>query len=312
MKRICMNKTLGLSTWIAVLGLAWIGGCFYNVRLSRELSWVHSIYQQKMAVAAQSEGQGRLLILGGSGTHMGIDAQQIALALDQPTFNMGLHAGLGLNAILASVVNDIQPGDVVILSPEYAVLADEDGIGRLAGQFGIITGRLSHMGLDKKHLAQEWLALGTTDMKSLYGTALAAVQGKAIRDYYSDELDAWGSPVELKIRSPQPSPVTAEISMQAYQRLQAFKGEVDAAGGTLLFSLPWKLDTLSDESVVKVRATAEALAAIAPVLHDDNFNLKSDPALFGDTVYHLSYEGRTLRSQQMAQQLAPFIQDISD
>jgi hypothetical protein len=66
-----------LISWIAIAGLAWFIGYWNKVNNGGELSWARSIYQQKVALAQNAKGLRRLIFVGGSGTHFGVNAQQI-------------------------------------------------------------------------------------------------------------------------------------------------------------------------------------------------------------------------------------------
>jgi hypothetical protein len=65
----------------------------------------------------------RMIFVGGSSLIYGLDSPCVEAALDLPVVNSGLHGGLGLRFMLSHVRPYIQPGDILILIPEYGVLA---------------------------------------------------------------------------------------------------------------------------------------------------------------------------------------------
>jgi hypothetical protein len=65
----------------------------------------------------------RMIFIGGSGLIYGLDSPCVESAFDLPVINMGLHGGLGLRFMLSHVRPYIQPDDIVIVIPEYGVLA---------------------------------------------------------------------------------------------------------------------------------------------------------------------------------------------
>jgi hypothetical protein len=73
-----------------------------------------------------------LVFIGGSGLAFGIDSKRIQDSLGIPTANMGLHAGLGLTYILNEAIDNLKPGHIVILSPEYTIA--ESSNAKLASQ----------------------------------------------------------------------------------------------------------------------------------------------------------------------------------
>lgn len=61
----------------------------------------------------------RLVFVGGSNLAFGIDSKRIEDSLKITVVNMGLHAGLGLGYMLKETQDNLKPGDIVVLSPEY-------------------------------------------------------------------------------------------------------------------------------------------------------------------------------------------------
>jgi hypothetical protein len=62
----------------------------------------------------------RVIIIGGSSVAFGVDSARLQDELKMPVVNMGLHAGVGLRYMLSEVRGELRPGDIVIVSPEYA------------------------------------------------------------------------------------------------------------------------------------------------------------------------------------------------
>lgn len=65
----------------------------------------------------------RILIVGGSSAAFGVNSAALERVSGQPVVNLGLNAGLGLRFILNQASSAIRPGDLVVLSPEYALFA---------------------------------------------------------------------------------------------------------------------------------------------------------------------------------------------
>jgi len=85
---------------------------------TRSTAWSYEINQKKLQRAA-SIGKPKLLLVGGSATLFGVQAELIEKTLDYPTVNMGTHAGLGLAYMLHLVKQVAWPGDTVVLAFEY-------------------------------------------------------------------------------------------------------------------------------------------------------------------------------------------------
>lgn len=63
----------------------------------------------------------RIIIVGGSSALFGIDSKLIEKEFkDYDVVNMGLHAGLGLEFMLNDIKKDIREGDIIIINSEYS------------------------------------------------------------------------------------------------------------------------------------------------------------------------------------------------
>lgn len=89
-------------------------------------SWAYGITQGKLEIAHRITGP-KLILVGGSATLFGLDAEIIQRETGIPTVNLGTHAGIGLDYILDLAKRAAQPGDTVLLIPEYQLYADPFG-----------------------------------------------------------------------------------------------------------------------------------------------------------------------------------------
>ena len=76
-------------------------------------------YQDKLNILQNTKGDGRLILVGGSNLAFGINSQMLEDSLHMPVVNMGLHAGVGLRFEVESVKEYLQPGDILLIVPEY-------------------------------------------------------------------------------------------------------------------------------------------------------------------------------------------------
>ena len=308
--------------WFIVASLVWSFGFVHNRHFDPEVRWIKKIYEQKIDHANEVKAYKRILIIGGSGTHFGIDALQIEQELNIKVINLGLHAGLGLNAILASVTHEIRPGDIVLFIPEYSLLTD-DGSGYFSSMFAAAIGQPGLGGFGVEQKAKEIMLMGVPGSDRM----VISIQKLSIKklkknlsayfgqnttftepeEGYPTNLDQRGSPITLPSGFPKPTSLEVKLSEQSLRRLIVFHQEVEQAGGILAFGLPWRLSKNDDQSIQSAQTVISALSKIAPVIYDQDLNLKSDPSLFGDTVYHLSPTGRKIRSSKIVNQLQSII-----
>jgi hypothetical protein len=80
--------------------------------------WVRELIVVKQELAAEASDSPRILFLGGSSTLFGIDSKTVEQEVGQTALNMGLHAGLRLEDILAFGSNVARSGDIVVMALE--------------------------------------------------------------------------------------------------------------------------------------------------------------------------------------------------
>jgi hypothetical protein len=311
-----MRKQLQFATWILAAGLAWSVGYLYNVRYGSELSWLRIMYERKMAIAAEVQAPQRVIILGGSGAHYTVDAELMQQELGIPVINLGLDGPIGLNVLLPSTIEAIQPGDVVLLIPEYLILLDEDGLGDRSGAFGMAIGQPGLGDIPPRQLTHDALLLGIPTLRAVTKSTWDVVQYGEMRGYYSDPVSDNGDPTALKQRTNSSwwqMQIKDTVSDHALEQISQFRQQVESKDATLVLGLPWLYASRDAETLENVQETAAALAEIAPVLYDpDSFNLQTDSSLFADTHYHLNQDARNLRSRELVQQLEPVLDKIAE
>lgn len=299
-------------SWVAVAGLAWGSGFVYNVYIGGEAHWLRGLYQNKVAIAANTADP-KLIITGGSGAHYTINSDLLSQSLGMPVVNLGIDGPVGLDVILSSVLETVNPGDTVLLIPEYLILLDEDGYGSKSGLFGVAIGKPGIGGVPPKQLALETFQLGIPSLRWTVKSAVDLTEEGRFTGYYDGPLTGRGDPIETKQREGDWWPLTIResASPHALKRIKQFKAEVEAKGGKLILSIPWVYGDVNDERTLKsVQQTVDDLSKIAPLLVDEKtLNIQDGPKLFADTHYHLKPEGREVRSEQLARQLKPLLED---
>ncbi|MEO0532327.1 MAG: hypothetical protein AAF215_00460 [Cyanobacteria bacterium P01_A01_bin.123] len=300
-----MQQSRKFLTWIAIAGLTWSAGAIYNVYLGGELSWLRGMYQRKVALAQEID-QPKLIVTGGSGAHYTINAQLMEAELDMPVINLGIDGPVGLDVILPSVLEQVNEGDTVLLIPEYLLLLDKDGLGERSGPFVWAIGKPGRGGVPPKQMAQDLLVLGVPSLRAMIKSTGDLLTLGRFSGYYDDPLTERGDPTQDKYRTGEwwQMEIKSTISDHAIARIEQFKQEVEAKGGTLLLALPWVYAKPDEETLGNVAETADALAEIAPVFYDpETLNVQSDSDLFADTHYHLLEPARNLRSEELVEQL---------
>jgi hypothetical protein len=297
-------KNKRLLTWMLVAAGIWSTGFVYNVFIGGYPGWLREMYGRKVALAQEID-QPKIIIAGGSGAHYTINSDVMADELGVPVINFGTNGGIGLNVLLPSVLDQVNPGDTMLLIPEYPLLLTDDGLDDLSASFGMMIGRPGLGGVPAHDLAHNFLQLGVPSLQALVRTGQDVVREGRF-DYYGDPLTQRG---DATIEIPRQTDwwkmrIRSQVSDYAVERLQQFADEVEARGGTLVLSLPWLYGSTEEETVNNVQATADALSEIAVTLYDpETLNIQTDSDLFADTHYHLKISARVLRSQQLVEEL---------
>jgi hypothetical protein len=302
--------TRQLLNWFAIAGAAWALGCVYNVYGGGETTWLRSMYQRKVALAQEIEAP-KIIVTGGSGAHYTIDSDVLEQELGMPVINLGIDGPVGLNIILPSVLPQVKEGDKVLLIPEYLLLHQEQGLGDRSGPFALATGQPFVGSIPPAQLTQDLLALGVPSLRGVIKSATdIATQGK-VTGYYDDPLTENGDPTVEKSRDGEWWKMTLRKPATSYSldRIAQFKAEVEARGGELWLALPWIYADANDPKTLEtIQAIAADLSSIAPLVYNpDTLNIQGNSDLFADTHYHLSPEARRLRSQELIEQLEPYI-----
>ena len=308
-----------LIPWFLATGVAWSLGFIYNVYYGGELSWLRRMYFQKIAIAESVTASPRLLIVGGSGAHYTIDSDLLQQKLGIPVVNLGLDGPIGLNVILPSILEQVKPGDIVLLIPEYLILLDQDGLGDRSTNFSVAIGEPGIGDIPPKQFLQDLIALGIPSLRAVAKSTVDVATEGEFTGYYSDPITDKGDPIAIKERRNRwwKLPIEQSISQNAYERILQFKQEVAAKDATLILSLPWVYGSDSEATVKSVKRTAYYLSQIAPTIYDkESLNIQDNVDYFADTHYHLMPEGRKVRARQLAAELKPIIaqqtEDISN
>lgn len=309
-----MQKLLKLAPWAIAVTAAWSLGFVYNVYYGGELSFLRRMYFEKISLAANVKESPRLLILGGSGAHHSLDSDILTQKLGIPALNMGLDGPVGLNVILPSILEAVRPGDIVLLIPEDLILLDNDGLLERSAPFGIATGRPGVGGVPTQQLVETMWMQGVPSLRAITKSTVDLVQQGHFTGYYSDPLTERGDPSTVKYREGKwwQWKINQSISPHAVKRIKQFRREVEAKDATLILSLPWVYASQDEKTLSNMKDMTEKLSQIAPLVYDkSDYNLKTDSSLFADTHHHLVFEGRKLRSTELAEQLKPLINTVN-
>jgi len=247
----------------------------------------------------------RLLLVGGSSWAFGVLSPRLERELGRPVVNLALHAGLGREFILREGEAAVRPGDVVVLSLEYALLTPEsppdvptllDLLTRGPQAARFVAPRQAPLLLDQAlgYVAKRPRALaldawyGAPGGGVVYSRRAFNKQGDVVAHRVYGASYGLLRHAGLTIQPNQLDP--------AIERLNAFARRVQAAGARAFLSLP---PIPSDdrnrqrERLALMRLRFQAQLRI-PVLEPEVPGYTRN--LFFDTAYHLTRKGARRRT----------------
>ena len=264
--------------------------------------------QQMLATSAPP----RFIAIGGSSVAFGIDAELMGRQLRLHPVNMGLHVGFGLPFMLSQVAPYIQPGDVVLLAPEYNSFsenfnAEPELLSTVVEQapLSLVRMPLRDVGaiLDRGYL----MRLG----RVMRAVAFDADPQLNLSDgiYRRDAFNQFGDLVSYLGKpssaiSPMRSAYNPAVAAQAVTRLNEFHRFCRQRQVRVFLCHPPFSASGFAENETSVRQLDEYLRQnlSIPLLDRVQDAVFPDKDFF-DTAYHLNPPTRTIHSQQLADRL---------
>ncbi len=115
-----VGLALGAALTLGVLLALWFGIPALKPYLypDNDIGWIEAVYTTKTRRLQESD-RPRLILVGGSSVHFGLDARLLSERLGLAATNFGAHGSLGAHYMLDRVERQLAPGDVVLLTFEY-------------------------------------------------------------------------------------------------------------------------------------------------------------------------------------------------
>lgn len=284
----------------------------YFVSTSEDLIWVAEAKAKKDNNIKAAAGR-KIVINSGSNALFGIRSKDMEDALHMPAYNMALHAGLGLDFVLAESKEVLNSGDIVILPLEHELLTNDtfSWITKLAFDFYRRYER-SDVGRIPPGDQARFL-LQTNLFDALVNTATAKLKNPAQIGYKSANINDHGDQMNhpetmtglLRSLKPIELPKTLQETTGLY-KLSEFRNWCEEHQVTLYYTYP-NMMYFKEYEDEKYRAYFAFLDEymkehrIEVLLNQyDSF---FDESLMYDTYYHLNDEGMTLRTQRLIAEL---------
>ena len=248
----------------------------------------------------------RILLVGGSSFAFGTKSAILERRTGRPVVNLGVHAGLGLAFMLAQAAEAARAGDLVVLAPEYALLETGDFCDTPALQLQLrlapgsvrfisprLVPRLLDSGLfaatDRLQALESWMR----------GQPVEVLYNRASFNQYGDMVGhhpygSWNANKQHVLVPP------AEGAGRAIARLAAFARTLRARGTDVVIAPP---PIPGDDYEPQRQRAAELWAAVSRGSGIEVVGLKRvyPRDLFFDTAYHLTLEGKRIRTRALLQ-----------
>jgi hypothetical protein len=258
---------------------------------------------KKHAILGNIQGK-KIIFVGGSGVANGLSAAVIEK--DIPGYkavNMGLNAGLGLRFNINEVMEYVQKGDLIVLSPEYENFeGGHNGSVQILKAVNIAPFTSKYVQNDqyKYLLMHDSLTFIQLKVQSYFD------RFTSIFTHASVKIDDWGDRTsESPVRDVRKMQFSLKVTPEAYSEcvtiLNLFDTFCRERGATALLSYPSLPRTQFRTSQQEITSLHNKLSKDTHIfiLHSPS-EMVFSPEYFDDTVYHLGKSGREIRSKKIA------------
>lgn len=310
MKRFLTRLTLFVAIQVVIAAVVFYHG------MPRGSGHYMCALQDKVDRLKQCE-DGRLLMIGGSNVAFGIHSQPLQEATGMETVNLGMHMMLGLDFQLECARQHGKTGDVVVLMPEYHLLASEhqDGdpntILQLTEQWPTATRYFepsryaswkAFFDRDALGRSHEWLKRGWNKIR---GRAENGIYRRSSFNAYGDVVAHHGQTCHSTMLQNEPLPNVDSARLDlAIKRLNDFAAECAQKDIAVYFSyppIPVERFASSSHVIEQIHTQLQHRLTIPMLNEPEDFVYPIDH--FFDTTYHLTDVGGAKRTESVVASL---------
>lgn len=314
-----MRAFLKQSGWFLAIQLVIAAAVFWSYRRQypgTQNFLAASIDKQSLL---RTQAAPRLIFIGGSSMAFGVDSARIAGACGRRPVNLGLHAALGLKFMLREAAPGIQPGDWIIVAPEYQQFS------RLSGQSEMLVNMVEIDPANARLLdSHQWAEAFDGGLIQRFGKVTRSVLGRPARFFRRGTMSSTrpyyrrlgfnqnGDMVaHLNVKSPKMTErqfkfrYRDDLAQETLELINRFAREAGAKGAKVFFSHPPLPREVFEANRVELeRLETELTAKLTPPRLDRMEELVFPLDHFFDTWYHLAASGVEKRSKLLASRIA--------
>ena len=255
----------------------------------------------------------RLILVGGSGLAFGIQSGILKTALPAYTpANLGLHAGMGLDFILADALRDVERGDLVLLCLEFEIWPVHRGA--VEQWEALLCRPATALGMNKRWLADDGLGLVSHVTQRTFQVLRGASANHAATDFYSNRsFNAVGDFVAHRSLPPIRPMIDGDshsaeplgcADLQQMPAVQKFVAACENRGAQVVIffpPIPTPLFELHRAEVVGY--VGRQHKAFGDRVLGRLEDIPMDEQFFFDGIDHLTWEGGARRTQLFVERL---------
>ncbi len=260
----------------------------------------------------QQNKQPKVVLTGGSNVVFGFNSQILQDDLNYPVVNHAIHAGYGLKYIIEDVLQFVNEGDVIVLSPEYSHFIGDNYYGKEPLLFSLTVkpSNLKLISFQQLASISEFIPQFSFDkIKSfVYNKAKNKPRRTNSEKNYTefsinkfgDHYTHWDDKNEdLKLYN-----FNGVVNVDVIEFLNSVNDQIKRKGAKFFISFPSLCRSTYTKNKKTILAIEKALKKYG------NFNILDSPkdhvykdVLFYDTSYHLNGDGVSIRSKKLASEL---------
>ena len=301
--RIALHLLLRIAAFALLVLCALVLGWLAGVPGTR-VDYLGALRAKEQRLAAL--GSPKLVVVGGSHAAFSIDSRELERATCNPVVNMGVHASLGSRFMAEEVIGHLGEGDLVVVVPEYTLFDREEAIDDVLYQaVDRYPPALRHMAwwqrpkVGASALVMRWRALvrRATRRESPSADSVYRMSGFNER---GDLISHLGMPRKADAEMKHAA-VSGELSPDFMQAINRLRAAAEATGARVV--LTWPGVAASVYPAEKADMLHQALKAEGIEVIGDPVACSVPDSLTFDTPYHLSAEGRRLRTDRLINDL---------
>ena len=250
----------------------------------------------------------RLIMVGGSNLSFGINSQMIKDALSLNPINTGIHASIGLKYMMDDVLDDIRPGDIVVIAPEYQQFYGDAAYGR--NELLRIVMEIDRDSLNNLNTKQ-WLQIlpyfPKFALSKLKPSEYFFQQSKNVGVYERRAFNQYGDvDIHWNLQSKEVEPISQlpnDFNEKLIKEMVNFREKVKQKGADVYVTFPGYQEG-------SFKNSEEEIANLKTKLIENDFILLGSPERYKipnnmmyDIFYHLSKEKVELRTRRLIEDL---------